>query len=99
MNADESQLANEQDAETPVVTYDVNDSESITTAVTAAVSSASGRSATELRPLYSAVDPDALDSIFAPQSDGTPRISGGTVTFEYGPHRVRVESDRTVLVF
>lgn len=102
MNGDESQLTDGRgpgDEKSAAVTYEVSEDESITHAVTAAMSSADGTSETDLRPLYSAVDPDALDAIFASQSDDTSRDPEGTVTFEYGSRRVRVESDGTVRVY
>lgn len=44
---------------------------------------------TELPPLCNAVDVEALDDLFAPQFDGTPR-SGGFVAFNYNGYRVEV---------
>lgn len=99
MNVNESQLVNEERVENAVVTYEVSDDESITHAVTTAMSLATETTEAELQPLYSVIDPDALDTLFAPRPDGTPRDSGGTVTFEYGPYRVRIERDRTVVIY
>jgi len=76
----------------------MNDSESVTEAVASALHSVSGRSERELQPLYGTIDPDALDSLFARKGDGTPRGTDGYVAFEYGPYRVRVESDGVVAV-
>ena len=58
--------------------------------------------ATETDPLdltdrvYDCVDPDALDRLFAPVADGTPRT--GAVVFTMAGCRVVVESTRKVLV-
>ena len=41
--------------------------------------------------LYDTVDPDALDALFRPRYDGTPR-SGGTLIFFVHDHRVTVHS-------
>lgn len=42
-------------------------------------------------PLYDAIDPTALDALFAPT--GSANRTSGTVSFTYRGHRVRVESD------
>lgn len=47
--------------------------------------------------LYQAVDPDALDRLFARRADGTPR-EGGRVEFVLAGCQVRVEADGTVKV-
>lgn len=78
--------------------YEADESESVSEAVTSALSAASDTPETDLRPLYSAVDPDALDALFAPRGNGTPRRADGHVAFDYGPFRVRVESDGLVAV-
>lgn len=48
-------------------------------------------------PLHEVVDPDALDTLFAPTSRGSPRPTG-RVTFPYEDCQVAVESDGTVHV-
>jgi hypothetical protein len=45
----------------------------------------------ELPPLFDAIDPDALDAIFAATGSGGPR--SGRVGFTYADHRVTVEFD------
>ena len=50
----------------------------------------------ELR-LYDAVDPDALEALFAPYRDGTSRPNG-RLAFEIGAFEVRVATDRSVSV-
>ncbi|WP_049921937.1 HalOD1 output domain-containing protein [Halopiger djelfimassiliensis] len=47
--------------------------------------------------LYDAVDPDALDDLFRPRHDGSPR-TGGTLTFVVDDHRVTVTSDGEILI-
>ena len=54
----------------------------------------------ELRPptyqsLHDVVDPEALDSIFAPRSNGTPR-PGGRVSFPFCGYEVIVEPDGSI---
>lgn len=52
----------------------------------------------ELEPkLYRVIDPDALNRLFAPTSDGRPRTNG-YVVFDFDWCRVRVEADGTVSV-
>lgn len=47
--------------------------------------------------LYDAVDPDALDAIFRPRHDGTPR-TGGHLTFFVNDYRVTVYADGEILI-
>ncbi|MFC3959904.1 HalOD1 output domain-containing protein [Halovivax cerinus] len=46
-------------------------------------------------PLYSVVDPDALDTVFAPAPSGDGR-SNGSVRFEYAGYTVTAYSDGRV---
>lgn len=69
-------------------------------AVLEAVADAEGVPPEELRPptcdpLHTAIDPEALDALFAEQVSGTPRMSG-TVSFHYCGYRVTVTGDGTV---
>lgn len=53
--------------------------------------------ATTPEPLYDVVDPDALDQLFQPKSDGTPR-PGGELTFAYSGCEITVRADGDVIV-
>lgn len=69
-------------------------------AVIEAVADAEGVSPEAVRPptyepLHAAVDPEALDALFAPRADGTPR-SPGTITFRFCGYRVTVHDDGSV---
>lgn len=64
----------------------------VSTAVVEAVSAASNTTVLELPPLYDAVNPDALDSLFTDER----RV--GEVAFRYAGYRVVVYADRTVEV-
>lgn len=66
-------------------------------AVVSAVSTATGTDPTELPPIYDAVDPDALCTLFGSPTTGSGRIRG-TVTFEYADNLVTVDSRGTVEV-
>ncbi|MFC5973117.1 HalOD1 output domain-containing protein [Halomarina salina] len=48
-------------------------------------------------PVYDVVDPDALNDLFAPRPDGTPRVEG-TISFAYRDYEFVVDSDGEVLV-
>lgn len=66
-------------------------------AVIEAVAEAEGIAPTELNPpdyepLHTAVDPEALDALFADRASGAPR-SDGTVSFRYCGYRVTVDAD------
>ncbi len=68
--------------------------------VIAAVAEREGVDPTEIEPptydaLYDVVNPEALDSLFAPREDGTPRAAG-RVEFPFCGYQVVVTSDGTV---
>lgn len=70
-------------------------SESMSQTVVAAVAEAKGVDPVELTErLYDCVDPDALDRLF----DTGGRDAAGTVVFSMAGCKVRVESDRAVVV-
>lgn len=52
----------------------------------------------DLPPINDAIDTDALEAIFSPRQDGTPRRGTGMVVFRYAGYGVRVEADGTVEV-
>lgn len=85
-----------QNAET-VLTYDVGRDERASEAVVAAVADASNRAPTDLDPLAEAIDPDALDALFADRYDGTPR-TGGSTRFVFSDHEVVVTDGSLVTV-
>ncbi|WP_433634043.1 HalOD1 output domain-containing protein [Halomicrococcus sp. NG-SE-24] len=47
---------------------------------------------TTLDPLYDVINPEALEALFAPQFDGTPRTDG-RIVFAYSGYRVTVTSE------
>ena len=63
----------------------------ISIAVVTAVAAKRDVEPTELPPLYESIDPDALDSLFAPTQTGGPRR--GRLEFTYDGHAVVVECD------
>jgi hypothetical protein len=68
--------------------------------VVVAVAEREGVEPTEIEPptyeaLYDAINPEALDSLFAPRENGVHRASG-QVEFEYCGYRVVVTSDGDV---
>lgn len=71
--------------------YEIAMDESVTTAVVCAVSAVEGCTPESLQPLTEVLDPDALDSIFSPRHDGTPR-QGGRLTFVYSKCRVTIDN-------
>lgn len=67
------------------------------TVVVLAVAEALGADSSELERLNYCLDPDCLDTLFDPRSDGTPR-NGGKVVFPYSGFEVTVSSDGTVVL-
>ena len=57
--------------------------------VVESVAATTGQDVDALPPLHDAVDPDALESLFSPLADETPR-GPGTVTFAYAGCEVTV---------
>ncbi|WP_227381000.1 HalOD1 output domain-containing protein [Haladaptatus halobius] len=71
--------------------------EQLSLRVTHAVADAAGSSSDELEPLYHAIDPEALDSLFAPTYSETSR-SEGLVQFVYAEYEVIIHSTGEVTV-
>ena len=71
--------------------YELAPDESVSLAVVRVVSAVEGRRPRSLRPLANVVDPTALDALFDPQGDGTPR-RGGRLTFVYDGYRITVDN-------
>ncbi|WP_162224349.1 HalOD1 output domain-containing protein [Halorussus amylolyticus] len=85
----------QKDGET---TYRIEEGETVTEAVVRAVSPGAKSGRAELKPLYSVIDTDALNALFAPLENGVSRRTSGTVEFDYGGKHVRVVSDGSVEV-
>ena len=85
------------------VEYQADADEQLSRAVLEAVSQASGRAVVSLGeedvetlpPLFDAVDPEALDSLFRPEDD---ELTAGCVSFTYFDYEVVVESTGTISV-
>jgi hypothetical protein len=73
------------------VEYEIGPGESVSTAVVRAVSAVEGREQCSLRPLADVIDPAALDSLFDPRSDGTPR-TGGRLSFVYNACCITIDN-------
>ena len=71
--------------------YEIAPNESVSTAVVRAVSAIEGREPRSLRPLSDVLDPDALDALFEPKSNGQPRI-GGQLSFIYSNCVVTIDN-------
>ncbi|WP_277555704.1 HalOD1 output domain-containing protein [Halobaculum limi] len=71
--------------------YEIGADESVSTAVLRAVSAVEGREPRTLRPLADVVDPAALDTLFDPRYDGTPR-TGGRLSFVYNECYITVDN-------
>ena len=77
-------------------TYQTNRDESVPQAVVTAVSSELDCAPTDLKPLNTAVDPDALDALFGATSSGS--RDDGRVAFTYAECAVTVRSDGLVRI-
>jgi hypothetical protein len=78
--------------------HDPDGPATLSTTVIHALADCLGLDVTEGRiSLYDAVDPDALDALFRPRHDGTPR-AGGTLSFVVDGHHVTVRGDGEILI-
>ena len=71
--------------------YEIGDNELVSTAVVRAVSAVEGREPCSLRPLANVVDPTALDTLFGPRYDGTPR-TGGRLSFVFNDCCITIDN-------
>lgn len=67
----------------------------LTERIVTTVAEADGQSVYELTPLYNVIDPEALNTLFAPHADGSPRPVG-EVSFQYLGYWVTVSSEGVV---
>ena len=74
------------------VTFDWNREEPISTAITHAIAEIEGEEPERIPSLSAVVNPDALDALFQPKLDGTPR-SNGHISFEFASYHVTVYND------
>lgn len=73
------------------VDYQIDPDEAVSTAVVRAVSALRGVDPCSLGPLAEVLNPEALDSLFAPTHDDTPR-RGGRVSFVYADCKVAIDN-------
>ena len=73
------------------VEYEIGSDESVSTAVVRVVSAVQGREPYSLQSLADVVDPAALDALFDPQYDGTPR-TGGRLSFVYNDCHITIDN-------
>ncbi|WP_227376354.1 HalOD1 output domain-containing protein [Haladaptatus halobius] len=66
--------------------------QSLATAIVERVTAQEDSLGDDLKPLYESIDPDALNALFAPCTDGSDR-PGGQVTFTYAGYEVTVTSN------
>lgn len=87
--------AEEQSGQTTVETVDWNDKDGAALTIVETVASVQERDPTELDPLSSIVDPDALNTLFASTEAET---SGALIQFEYENCLVSVTADGNISV-
>ncbi|WP_254535043.1 HalOD1 output domain-containing protein [Halomarina litorea] len=78
-------------------THDLTTPGSLSITIVETVCAVLEESPAAVEPLYDVVDPDALDSLFRPKADGTPRVEG-SVTFTLSDCTVTVEGTGEVVV-
>ncbi|WP_240147524.1 MULTISPECIES: HalOD1 output domain-containing protein [Halorussus] len=87
----------EYESETPLrMQADWSGTETLDSAITCAISRATGETVTELAPLYEYMDPDALHEFVASMRD---RETETSITFQYEGHDVTVRSDGEIMVW
>lgn len=71
--------------------------DSLIESIVFAVSALTDTDPVEMEPLHRVVDVDALEELFAPKADGTPR-GDGIISFTYGGCEVTVRGNERVYV-
>ncbi|WP_266078605.1 DUF7504 family protein [Haladaptatus caseinilyticus] len=80
------------------VRHDLSGPQSLSTTVTVAVADVAGVEPAEIpEQLYDVIDPEALDKLFKPRDDGTPR-RGGRLSFSLYGHHVTIRGDGSITV-
>ncbi|QIO24510.1 HalOD1 output domain-containing protein [Haloarcula sp. JP-L23] len=74
------------------------DGESIIPTIATTVSEAVGKEPADIPPLYNTIDPEALANLFGWDSVESPRLSSGSVNFQYEGCKVTVFADGQVVV-
>jgi Halobacterial output domain 1 len=77
--------------------YDIGAEQSVSVAVTKAVSEFEDCSLNSLPPLYETVAPDCLDGLYSTQADGTCR-NEGSISFVFSNSQVKVDNQEYILV-
>lgn len=78
--------------------FDSTIDDSASVAVVRSVAAVSGEDPVEMDPLYDAVDPDALDSLYR-SSRRTQNETKLTIEFSYNGYRVRLSGDGELSLF
>lgn len=91
-----NQLPTSTQPEKATQTFDWDQREDVQTAVINTVAAATDQDPMEMEPLSNIIDPDSLDSLFAP-TRSTPRTVG-RITFQYQGCAVSVDAEGTVEV-
>lgn len=74
-------------------TYELDPDETVTEGIIKATAAVENLEPTSLDPLYSAIDPDALNTLFRSGHSGNPRVE-----FQYNGCDVQVTSDRNIVI-
>lgn len=77
-------------------TFDWDERESVQRAVVHTIAAVTNQDPTKMEPLSHFIDPDSLDTLFAPATSA-PRTSG-SIEFQYQDCTVRVSAEGTVTV-
>jgi hypothetical protein len=77
--------------------FDWDDDRAVSAVVLEAIEAVSGRDPTDLPPLHTAVEVDALNNLFAPRDTGEKRAAG-VLSFPYADYHVAVHADGLVVV-
>ena len=84
-------------AKTAVVSHDWDGETSLSETIVSTIATLSGTRPDELERLYDRVDPDSLETLFAP-TNGAARRNDGRVSFRLDGYAVTVHATGTVVV-
>jgi Halobacterial output domain 1 len=85
--------------ETPVeIQYDWRNDQPLSTTLVQTMVEAAGIDPKDIpEPFYDSIDPEALEDLFRPQIDGTPRVNGRAI-FVFAGHYITVQADGQITI-
>ena len=78
--------------------HDWDEDVSLSCSIVEAIAEVRGRNVTEIEPLHSVIDPDALDKLFVNGDEGSSPDPDGVLEFSFEEYRVRVRASGEITI-